>query len=1170
MRLSLPRSKFACEQTSAQTSNALVPPEILWWCGWLAILLCGNACHGQPFIGQPLIDSSARRSELPGTLADESNSTGRLTWTNSHAIPGLLTSADAGHFTWNTSLFREPVVVDVDSISSLTFPPGNRRDKTNEPFQFAIHGGDILFGHLRGMDKTTVKIESQRTGLVRIKREFINRIQRMNNPALVYLGPNGIAGWETIRVLRHREEWASPDGKILETIKRNAELFRPLKLSEQTEFEITLETTNTFGFLISLDDDPGSSIGVETWGDELVIVSGDDYEPLMTIAKGTQSLTARLLIDRKKKTLSVYAETGKLLGSLQGHVPEAARPGIYLRNKSRHLRLKSLRVNKSTRPPPRGVTNRNHRIRLIDGSAIYGQVERFDPATSKIILAPVAATGPEKPSEKTNTAGAARSVSLKDIDSLTLGVEPPANPTTGAIQTHFADGGRISGTMHHIRDNTLTVTTSYALTPVSAQLVHATQINHVGPQTVTTEDGDSRLRDTLESAAGKIPGKVLLDGPESDAIRWEFPGGKASVAISPQARAVIVRNTVTSMSPVDRDKYHDQVFLKNLDSLPCKIQSIDDAFIYLTTPLADVDRIPLEHLKAVEFAVTGQIKRQGFGDDGWKVLSINTEAVRATDAKIEFVKPAAFGHMGAMNGDRISFDLDWPSNGSTDVKLMLMATHDQRLQAPTNLQIRCKGESVTVGSVVGITELFNLSSRRQVVRCPGSRAHIEIHRRKQYLRVEVNGLLVYSMSISKLAASDAGGLVVSVTGEGFASAVRAAGSDDIKPQLTLSNFLVWQIRSQETHSRIRGAIKTQTLTIPRSRRKNPSTNVLIANNGDLLRGRLASADTQQISFYSRLENFQFERNRIAAIVWLHPKIDQETSALDSAATELLPDFATNAVNAVKLSVQSGLSAAENLATESTGVTTQNSKPTQVSAPSAADEQPSVRVAYSNGINVTVKVAEVRKGYLVGESKVLGRCRLPLDGASELHFGGYGKLVAAMAYSDWQSSPAKPPEFVSGANGGVIVSAATLLTGTKAIAVEAKLLDGSEFRLEDHLGKVVILDFWATWCVPCVRAMPAYLEALKGLDPDQVVFIAVNQDEPAAAIKEFLKLRKWDVRIALDPGAEIGRGFKVESIPQTVVIRPDGKIESVHTGYRRGAADELRATVNRLLSEFPTD
>ena len=1021
--------------------------------------------------------------------------------------------------------------MDADVIRRLTFPAQSRNDKTSEPLQFAIHGGDILFGRLRDMDDKTVQIESDRTGLMRVKREFVNRIQRMNNPALVYLGPNDLGGWETIRVLRTTNEWTGADGKSLETIKRNAELFRQLPLSEQTEFEITLETTDAFGFLISFDSDPGSSIGVETWGDELVIVSGDDYEPLMTIAEGTPSLTVSLLIDRKKKTLSAYSETGKLLGSLQGNVPQNTRPGFYLRNKSRHLRLKHVRVSKSTGAPPLEISNRDQRIRLVNGSAVYGQVERFDAASGKFMLA--AAGDSNEP----------RSVLLKDIDSLTLSVEPPANPAKASIQAQFADGGGISGSLLRIRDDTLIATTSYMDAAISAKLDNATQINRVAssPDGVAPDSGHKfDALDMLESEVGSISGIVELDGSESDAIRWRLPGGQSAVAISSDARARISRKAVTAQSPVDRDAFNDQVFLKNHDSFPCKIEAIDEEFLHFTTPLAEAKRIPLEALKAVEFAVTGHVQRQGFGGDGWQVFSADKEAVTPTDEKIEFINPAAFGHMGALDGDRVGFDVQWGKAGGLNLKLMLMATNNRQLHAPANLHIYCQRESVMIGSGLGFAELFTLSQKRKIVPCPGGRAHIDIHRRKNHLRVEVNGALVYSTTVEQFAVQEAKGLAFSVTGDfGLAT---LPGADDTKPRLTVSNFVVWQSRTKSAHQRIQGEIKTQTLTIPRSRKRNPSTNVLIALNGDLLRGRLTSVDRQRVAFDSRLESFRFDRHRIAAIVWLHPEIDTGEETSDAGAEGKASNFVVRAMEAARL--------------PATGT--------------ALPAQPDVRVAYSHGINVTVRITEVRDGHVVGESDVLGRCRLPLAGATELHFGGYGKLVDALAYSDWTSSPARQPQFATDNGAGAIASAASKLTGTKAVAIHAALLDGGEFRSQDHVGKVVILDFWATWCVPCVKAMPAYLEALKGVDPEQVVFIAVNQDEPAAAIKKFLKLRNWNVKVALDPGSEIGREFRVEGIPQTVVIRPDGNIESVHQGYRRGAETELRATVDRLLREFPTD
>lgn len=142
-----------------------------------------------------------------------------------------------------------------------------------------------------------------------------------------------------------------------------------------------------------------------------------------------------------------------------------------------------------------------------------------------------------------------------------------------------------------------------------------------------------------------------------------------------------------------------------------------------------------------------------------------------------------------------------------------------------------------------------------------------------------------------------------------------------------------------------------------------------------------------------------------------------------------------------------------------------------------------------------------------------------------------------------------------------------LVGLAAPAVKANLLDGTEFELSKHKGKVVVLDFWATWCGPCVRALPELMKATSSFPKDKVAFVAVNQGEKANQIKKFLKQKKWEsLTVALDPQAVAGKSFKVEGIPQTVIIDKQGKIRHVHVGFSPNIGNRLKKEIQNLLSE----
>jgi thiol-disulfide isomerase/thioredoxin len=137
-------------------------------------------------------------------------------------------------------------------------------------------------------------------------------------------------------------------------------------------------------------------------------------------------------------------------------------------------------------------------------------------------------------------------------------------------------------------------------------------------------------------------------------------------------------------------------------------------------------------------------------------------------------------------------------------------------------------------------------------------------------------------------------------------------------------------------------------------------------------------------------------------------------------------------------------------------------------------------------------------------------------------------------------------------------------GADAPHFSTRLLDGTPFSLEQLTGKVTILDFWATWCGPCIQAMPELIETVQSFDKEKVSLIAVNQGQSTQIINDFIKRKGWDLTVALDMDQSIGKSFKVNAIPHTVIIGTDGKIQHIQIGYRNGLKDSLTRQIQRLL------
>ena len=121
--------------------------------------------------------------------------------------------------------------------------------------------------------------------------------------------------------------------------------------------------------------------------------------------------------------------------------------------------------------------------------------------------------------------------------------------------------------------------------------------------------------------------------------------------------------------------------------------------------------------------------------------------------------------------------------------------------------------------------------------------------------------------------------------------------------------------------------------------------------------------------------------------------------------------------------------------------------------------------------------------------------------------------------------------------------------TRPIEIQLKDVFGNTVRLSDYRGKVVFLNFWATWCPTCVVEMPAMEKLHRRLKEKAFVMVAVNLQESPARVKSFFEKLGLSFISLLDSSGAVGSGFAVRGLPTTFVLDKEGRIIGKALGPR---------------------
>ena len=684
---------------------------------------------------------------------------------------------------------------------------------------------------------------------------------------------------------------------------------------------------------------------------------------------------------------------------------------------------------------------------------------------------------------------------------------------TGKTEMRFDDGMLVSGQLKTISGGKATIKTNYATDPVTLSLDELLMLKFA-----LGESGDKELEKTknekmehrLYTRAGEIRGRLEQgDGTPGDVVRWRVPGATAAVPFnSGDARIVLKKRKKVDSS--SSETFGDTLYFTNRDIVPCRIEAMDDKTIQIQA-FVENERIDQALVKAVDFSSVIVAESIAVDDPDWVVGKKSKGKFKIKNDAISVIRKAEFGHPQLLATGKVEFDLSWRKDQYGVVECQALTGDLAEPESGKKFNIVIYGQSIFASGS------GQVDPGQNQIPTTGSKAHVSIEYRLGKISVLINGKRAWTSKV-RMGQSQ---------GRGLKFRLKDLYSQNIR--CTFSNFKLGQTATGNS-SLVDPERKTLMLTVPRLKRLNPPGQIVCATNGDMLRGDLLAMDGQSVRFRANQEDQRFPRGVVESIVWLH--------ADHLAKRDKKGDDANEPVAQAK---------------------------SKTNGQESGQQQ--VQILMSGNRRMTARLDAWKDDVLSGQSTTLGQCKVPIDQIYELRMGSYAEEATDVPYADWVAKLAPEPKMEAGGSGGssgMLFGDSSPLIGTTPKSFTAKMIDGEKVTLSSLKGKVVVLDFWATWCGPCVQALPGVIKTVNAYPKDKVAFLALNQEEGAETVRQFMSARNLEFPVALDSGT-IGKQFSLESLPLTVLIDPQGKVAFVKTGAGPNDEAKLKAAIDQLLA-----
>ena len=794
------------------------------------------------------------QAQQTGTLQADTQT---LRWKNGDVLPGKLLESASGVIRWASPYFLDDLVVDIGVLDSVIFP--RQSAPAMEAFRVGTVSGDIWIADIIDSDEDTFLFSSERHGRFQVNREAIYTLERRVHPNLIFDGSQ-LTNWELPKQNVNkpmllfggntRPDWYADRGGHPRTDKVKAKIFHALDWPQR--FEIDLELASTArppGFVFALGKNLYEALRLETWVNELVVVQGTLFEPVLTIQPDRRNFRLRLAYDGDTGVLEVFDFAGNLLLKLDEVGQTVKESGPYIYNRGQNLTVRRLRVYRQpVGSTKQQVDSSKPRVRLMNGQVVYGKL--FVEKESTYVL---------------DADGNRHDIDIQQIDRV-------IQPGTAFVEMEqpvaltYPDGAVLRGKIAQVNPDSVLLQTAFANEPIECVFAGALLLRV--ESSGTKNNSQIEDEDRLFHPSGNLRGRVLFDMEDGSFIRWKPVGASKAVRLADIQKAHIERNNrrASKIYPFDTSQFRHILHLKSGEIIPCQISSYDEMTVGFQSPFIGAHLIDSADVKALEFSGRTHVNYM--------------DGARATGSRPSYI---VFGGGGGH----------------------------------VNIQIRGGVKEGDPMENVVILDPDNLEMKEGKVIIMMDGKKVELHPDQNWAELLPNH----------------------------------DESKDHKLDVKLE----------------------RALTVPRFNRDTPPNHILVAENGDMKRGKLLGFNGETIQFDSKLRQFSVPIDRVARVVDVSK---EAVSGQQSAVSK-------ETINRPKASY------AENQKLTAT--------------------QYEVSIRLTDGSILIFEPLEVVDDKLLGRSPIYGALTVPIDSIQHLYFGDTTDSFEA-AFEAWVVRPAKEPQF----------------------------------------------------------------------------------------------------------------------------------------------------------------